>query len=439
MAHTEPGTRVNYRVLLENPGAHVVEVVALVADAPKGPLRFSLPAWIPGSYMIRDYARHVLSVDAKAGDRELVVRKIDKTTWEVDCPAGPVEIRSRLYAFDLSVRGAYFDGRYALLNGTCLFFRFDAFANERCSVDLLTPDSAELAGWQVATGMERITGEPNGYGAFGAPDYDTLIDNPFLIGDLSIAHFAVAGVDHGIAIAGRHAADMDRLTTDLPLICEAHVDLFGRPSPVDRYWFLVIATDSGYGGLEHCYSTVLMCARDELPASERDAATSGYRRFLGLASHEYFHLWNVKRIRPAELVGADLTTEAYTRQLWLFEGITSYYDDLALLRSGLIGESGYLELVGKNLTRIYRTPGRRHQTLEESSFDAWTRFYKQDENSPNAIVSYYAKGAMVALTLDLEIRVRPKAGYRSTTSCERSGRNMAPKDRPASRRGPSRN
>ena len=226
------------------------------------------------------------------------------------------------------------------------------------------------------------------------------------MGELSLARFDVGDVEHVIAIAGRHDADLGRLANDIRKICFCHVDFFNGAVPVERYVFLVMLLNQGHGGLEHRNSAALLWDRDGLPKAGDARITSDYRDFLGLVSHEYFHLWNVKRIKPAAFVPYRLDQESYTRQMWVFEGITSYYDDLGLLRGELIPAETYLELLGRSLTAVYRSRGRRRQTLEESSFDTWIKFYKQDENAPNAIVSYYRKGAMVALALDLELRLR---------------------------------
>lgn len=188
-------------------------------------------------------------------------------------------------------------------------------------------------------------------------------------------------------------------------ICAEHAGMFGR-LPVDRYLFLTLATADGYGGLEHSDSTSLICKRTDLPARQMIKPDKAYRQFLGLCSHEYFHLWNVKRIRPARLAAADLGSECYTELLWAFEGITSYYDDLALVRSGVLSAEEYLDTLANTVTRVLRTPGRLRQSVAESSFDAWIKFYKQDENAPNAVVSYYVKGALVALGLDVTLRER---------------------------------
>ncbi len=224
------------------------------------------------------------------------------------------------------------------------------------------------------------------------------------MGLLSHAQFLAAEVPHDIVISGRHSADLPRLCDDLKKICEHHISFFGELPKMGRYLFQVMAVGEGYGGLEHRNSTSLICKRSDLPQQAEKNVTDGYCQFLGLCSHEYFHLWNVKRITPRVLKSADLTCEVHTSLLWAFEGITSYYDDLALVRSGRIDQASYLELLAKQITRLKRCGGRLKQTLAESSFDAWTKFYKQDENASNAIVSYYNKGALVALMLDLVIR-----------------------------------
>ncbi len=214
-------------------------------------------------------------------------------------------------------------------------------------------------------------------------------------------------------MSGHHRADLERLARDLARICQCECDLFaGVPNgsaPFDRYAFLVNAVGDGYGGLEHRSSTALLCKRDELPQPGVAHVTDDYRTLLGLASHEYFHAWNVKRIKPAAFAPYDLSRENYTRLLWAFEGFTSYYDDLTLVRSGVIEPKSYLELLGRTMTTVLRTPGRARQSVAESSHDAWIKFYRQDENTPNAVVSYYAKGALVAAALDFTLRRRARS------------------------------
>jgi predicted metalloprotease with PDZ domain len=240
---------------------------------------------------------------------------------------------------------------------------------------------------------------------YAAADYDELIDHPVEMGEFSRVAFRAAGVPHEVVISGRHEADMKRLAADLGKLCETQIAFWGE-APMDRYVFLVNAVGEGYGGLEHRASTALICSRNELPREGTTETDEGYRTFLGLASHEYFHTWNVKRIKPAVFAPYDLKQENYTRLLWAFEGITSYYDDLLLRRAGLISEAGYLETLARTITQVVRGAGRLKQTLEDSSFDAWIKYYRMDENTPNAVVSYYQKGSLAALCVDLLIRSR---------------------------------
>jgi predicted metalloprotease with PDZ domain len=272
-------------------------------------------------------------------------------------------------------------------------------------VEIVAPEGRP--GWRVATTLPSDGAPPWGFGAYRAADYDELIDHPVEIADFAHVAFEAGGAVHDVVISGRHDADLGRLAADLARICRFQVELFDGPgarAPFDRYLFQVLALGDGYGGLEHRTSTSLVCARRELPRAGVATVTDDYRTFLGLASHEYFHAWNVKRIRPAAFVPYDLAREVYTRQLWAFEGFTSYYDDLALVRSGVIDAPSYLELLGRTISNVLRTPARRVQSVAESSFDAWIKYYRQDENAPNAVVSYYAKGALLGLALDLLLR-----------------------------------
>jgi predicted metalloprotease with PDZ domain len=395
-----------YDVRLKDPGGHFIEVTCRINDPDPEGQAISLPNWIPGSYMIRDYARHVISLEAEANGELVDVRKQNKNNWRVEPVNSSLLLRANIYANDISVRGTYFDFEHAFLNGVCLFLRVCGHESQRCVVHINPSNEGSLKEWKVATSMRRLTGTATEFGAFEASGYDELIDQPMLVGDLAMFQFDVAGVSHTFSIAGRHSADLERVRSDAQKVCQTHADFFGGKLPMSGYSFLLTVLDGGYGGLEHGSSSALICGRGDLPREGVPEVSAGYRKFLGLVSHEYFHLWNIKRIKPAEFVGSDLEQEAYTRQLWVFEGVTSYYDDRALLKSELITADSYLELLGRTLTSVYRSRGRRTQTLEESSFDAWVKFYKQDENSPNAIVSYYTKGAMVALSLDLEIRLR---------------------------------
>jgi len=399
-----PPTR--YAIVPKHPEAHLFEASCTVADPDPRGQRFALPAWIPGSYLIRDFARNVVAIRAQSGRRTVSITKLDKHTWIAAPVQGPLTVTLQVYAWDLSVRGAHLDTSHAFFNGPSVFLRPLGKEARACEVEILPPRGGRYRSWRVATAMRRRRAPALGLGLYRAASYDELIDHPVEMGRFDLATFEACGVHHEVAITGRHDTDLERLCTDLRRLCESHVRLFGEPAPVDRYVFLVTAVGDGYGGLEHRASTALLCSRDELPRVGMKQTTEGYRTFLGLCSHEYFHTWNVKRIKPAAFTPYDLERENYTRLLWAFEGITSYYDDLQLVRAGLISESEYLEIVARNITSLLRTAGRMKQTVEEASFDAWIKYYRPDENSPNTQVSYYLKGSLIGLSLDLTIRSR---------------------------------
>ena len=392
-----------YRILPRDPGAHLFEVSVTVADPdPDGQL-FELPAWIPGSYLIRDYARHVVGMRAEAKDRQVELTKLDKSRWRAAPARGALTVVAEIYAHDDSVRGAHFDTTHAYFNGTCVFLCVVGQEDRECEIEILAPEPPAGSDWRVATSMRRAGAEPYGFGRYAAANYAELIDHPVEIAPLTVGEFDVRGIPHAIAVRGRFRGDMQQLCDDLRRVCEQQMALLGAPQDLDRYLFLLNAPASGYGGLEHRWSSSLVSARDSLQR-QADEIGEGYRTFLGLVSHEYFHLWNVKRMKPAAFTPYDLSRESHTTLLWVFEGVTSYYDDLALVRSGLITPESYLEVLGQTITRVLRGAGRLRQSIGESSFDAWTKFYKQDANAGNAIVSYYAKGALAALALDLTLR-----------------------------------
>ncbi len=394
----------HYRIRPLNAEAHLFEVrLTVAAPDPDGQV-FALPAWIPGSYMIRDYAKHVVTIRAEADGLNVPLEKLDKSRWRAAPVSRPLTVTAEIYAHDASVRGAHLDTTHAYFNGPCVFLEVAGQADVPCRVNIEPPEPPLGRDWRVATAMRRDGAEPYGFGRYAAADYAELIDHPVEIGALAIGEFEVDGVPHAIAIRGRTRVDMGRLVHDLETLCTEHMQFLGKPDDLDRYLFLLDAPGTGYGGLEHRWSSSLVASRDSLPRRGEKAVSDGYRRFLGLVSHEYFHLWNVKRLRPAAFTPYDLASETHTRLLWVFEGITSYYDDLALVRSGLIDEASYLELLGRTITRVLRGAGRHRQSVAESSFDAWTKFYKADANAANAVVSYYAKGALVALALDLRLR-----------------------------------
>jgi len=398
-----------YRVEPADRSAHLFRV-SLTLPQPEACVVLRLPVWIPGSYLIREFARHLSGVDARQGERRLVVTALDKASWQIEgCdPTQTLVLSWQVYAFDTSVRTAYLDERRAFFNGTSLFPAWVGHEHE--------PHQVELAGWpadwQVATAMN-----PVGDGSdrlWQAADHDELIDHPFELGTFWRGRFEVAGVPHDLVVSGAGPqADLARLLTETQQICAEQIRFWhgeGGCPPFERYVFLLNVVQDGYGGLEHRASTALLASRKDLPrravsgAAASSTRTDGHVTLLGLISHEYFHTWNVKRLRPRVFVPYALDREAYTGLLWFYEGFTSYYDDLMLRRCGLIDPATYLKLLTKTVQQVLATPGRWVQSLSEASFDAWIKYYRPDENTANATVSYYTKGSLVALALDLALR-----------------------------------
>ncbi|MBB5428687.1 putative metalloprotease with PDZ domain [Paraburkholderia sp. JPY158] len=403
---------IRYTIVPSNPAAHLFEVTVTVADPDPAGQRFMLPVWIPGSYMVREFARNIVTLrGVNEAGRKVRVEKIDKHTWQAAPVKGALTLRYEVYAWDMSVRAAHLDDTIGFFNGTSVFLSPLGHEDAQCVVDIQKPQGAAYRDWRVATALPEARGTRRyGFGEYRALNYDELVDHPVTLGEFALATFKAHGVPHDVVIAGRVIGlDMERLCKDLKRICEAQIALFepkSKKAPVERYVFMTQAVTDGYGGLEHRASTALICNRTDLPVQGRDAMSEGYRTYLGLCSHEYFHTWNVKRIKPAVFAPYDLGVENYTSLLWLFEGFTSYYDDLILVRSGVISQDDYFGLLGKVIGGVLRGSGRLKQSVAESSFDAWVKYYRQDENAPNAIVSYYTKGSLIALAFDLTIRAQ---------------------------------
>jgi len=384
-----------YRIELADIPAHRYRVT-LTLPAPAAEQDFSLPVWIPGSYLVREFAKHLSGLTARQGTSELPVEQLDKASWRVRCKGrAALTLSYDVYAFDASVRTAWLDSQRAFFNASSLCLRAHGREGEAHTVELARVPK----GWRVATEMPAVEG------GFEAADYDELLDHPFEIGPHWQGEFTAAGVPHRIVVAGAWPSfDGERLLVDVQRICEAQIELWGG-APFKHYSFLLWAVDDGHGGLEHRASTALICARRELPTAAESLATSdNYTRLLGLFSHEYFHAWNVKRLRPAEFARFDYQRENYTELLWFFEGFTSYYDELMLRRAGLIDAPRYLKLLAASVNGVLASPGRRVQPLAQASYEAWTKYYRPDENSVNATTNYYSQGALVALCLDLSLR-----------------------------------
>jgi predicted metalloprotease with PDZ domain len=399
---------IHYQVSMEEAFSHLFNITCHVNVRGHEKLVVSLPSWIPGSYLIRDFAKNIVQIKAFCGGKELQMQKLDKDSWSVQTSGKPITVYYQIYARDLSVRTAFLDQFRAFFNGTSLFIRIHGLESKKHVVSISKPEWLdENKNWKVATSMPQSHLDQFGFGDYTSASYDALIDHPFEISEFLQSSFRVQGVRHDVVVVGCPHANIRKICNDLKLIVKTQIKFWGE-LPVDRYTFLINAVSDGYGGLEHSHSTALICSKLDLPTGTDENIDDNYLRFLGLCSHEYFHLWNVKRLKPEKFSPYDLTRENYTELLWAFEGITSYYDDLMLCRAGLIDANRYLNLLAKTITTVKKTRGQSKQTLAESSYYAWTKFYKQDESAINTIVSYYTKGSLAALSLDLHLRKKTK-------------------------------
>lgn len=399
--------KLHYRVTAHDLHARLF-AVELRIEAPAAQQQVSLPVWIPGSYLVREFARNLQGLQARQGGAEVAVQQLDKQRWQIDCTPGvPLTLRYQVSAYDNSVRTVWLDAQRGFFNGTSLCLRAHGQEDAPHSLELAaTPATAH---WRIATGLEPARIDAQGFGLYRAADYDELVDCPVEMGRFWSGFFEAGGVRHQFVVAGAaESFDHERLLEDARRICEAAIGFWhahdGSRAPHGRYVFMLNVVNDGYGGLEHRNSTALICSRRDLPRLGESKTSDGYTTLLGLISHEYFHTWNVKRLRPDAFARYDYDRENYTELLWFFEGFTSYYDDLLLLRAGLIDEARYLKLLAKTVNQVLQTPGRQVQSVAQSSFDAWVKYYRQDENTANATVSYYTKGALVALCLDLSLR-----------------------------------
>ena len=401
---------VTYRVEAPDLHAHVFNLTLTIAN-PKAQQRVSLPVWIPGSYLVREFSKHLAGLTAKQGRAKPAVVQLDKCSWYIDCSPGKTLVLCyQIYAHDPSVRTAWLDAERGFFNGTSVCLKVDGCADAAHLLEVIEP--AKSKGWSVATGLAAHTVNKQGWGSYMAANYNELVDCPVEMGAFWSGRFTACGVPHRFVVAGAlPGLDGAKLLADTQKICEVEIRFWHvktsakNQPPFSDYLFMLNAVDDGYGGLEHRNSTALICNRKDLPRSGEAKVSDGYTTLRGLISHEYFHTWNVKRLRPAEFASYDYTQENYTQLLWFFEGFTSYYDDLLLRRAGLLDNAGYLKLLNKTINQVMQTPGRLVQSVAQASFDAWVKYYRQDENTPNATVSYYTKGSLVALCLDLTLRL----------------------------------
>ncbi|MEB3767802.1 M61 family peptidase [Acinetobacter sp. MD2] len=393
----------HYQIEFDDYQQHLIHVTLRFLANPTQVLW--LPTWIPGSYLVREFAKHIEAVRAydEAG-RVLKISKFEKNKWRLfNTDHELITVEYDVYAYDLSVRGSYVDQTRLYVNPASVCLGLADQEHAPCELEVFLPEP--LKHFQMATGM-LAKSLVKGRFTLKADNYMQLIDSPFELAEQDRFSFEAENIPHEFVISGKHNTNLTRLQQDLSKICQTEIQMFGS-APFKNYVFMTMATGNSYGGLEHPNSTSLITPRDDLPqANETEEPSEGYQRFLGLCSHEYFHSWLVKFIRPENFDHYDLHKESYTSLLWIFEGFTSYYDDLILLRSGVISQESYLKLLKAQIDRYLQNPGKAVQTVAESSFDAWIKFYRPDENTNNAGTSYYNKGCLVALCLDLGLRLR---------------------------------
>lgn len=413
---------------------HLVDV-ALTFTADTDAPSLWLPAWIPGSYLMREFARNITAVHYEILDSQVVsndkqintyrAQKTDKNTWQLpEAQAGQrICVLYEVYCYDLSVRTAYVDQQRLYGNFTSLALAIGGQEQQEVEVDLIVPAAfladkdASLV--RLACGLEAVQSQIDKLRIYTlqADSYHELIDHPFEFAEQDNFDFIIQDdkhqtLSHHFYLSGKHSANMGRLQQDVTQICQTYLDWLGD-APFNDYTFMTFASGQDYGGLEHINSTSLITPRRDLPSmDEPKVPSSDYQRFLGLCSHEYFHAWWVKTVRPDVMLNVDLRREAFTPLLWVFEGFTSYIDDFMLQASGVIDKASYLKLLAEQINRYYQTPGRTHQSVAESSFDAWIKLYRNDENTGNAGISYYNKGALVALCLDLTLLTKSAGRYR---------------------------
>lgn len=384
---------INYQVAMSNPQTHLFEVTLHLEGYSLSTLDLKMPVWTPGSYLVREYAKHLQDFSAKGANKALTWRKIGKNHWQIDTDnVSEITVSYRIFANELTVRTNHLDTTHGYFNGAALFFRIPELDKQPIHVTIETPQPQ----WQVTTALPPVEEQTN---TFVAPDFDTLVDSPFEIGSHQLHDFEVRGKQHQLAIWGKGNAEAGVMIEDIKKIIEVEAQMFGG-LPYERYLFILHLWAQSFGGLEHKNSCSLIYRRFGFGDREK------YERFMQLVAHEFFHLWNVKRIRPKELEVFDYDNENYTPSLWFCEGTTSYYDLIIPLRAGIYNVKSYLNNLSKEITRYETTPGRKVQPVSESSFDAWIKLYRQDANSPNSQISYYLKGEMISLLLDLLIRSR---------------------------------
>lgn len=380
---------IKYKLSFPEAQAHYVDVEIELNGFKEKELELKLPVWTPGSYLVREFARHIEGVQAMSNSVNTKIEKINKNTWKVANTNGNLKISYRVYAFELTVRTSFIDESHAALNGSNIFMYVEGYKNLKSEINIVPRDN-----WKkISCGLEH---DKNNLFKLYADNYDVLADSPIEIGNQDIIEFDALGIPHYVAMVGPGTYDREKIKKDFIKIIETANSVFGK-NPVKNYTFIVYNVNSGGGGLEHLNSTSLLVQRNAY------SNENTYNSFLGLVAHEYFHLWNVKRLRPSVLGPFDYDQENYTHLLWVSEGFTAYYDNWIVKRAGYYTEDKYLEIIANEISAQVNLPGDKVQALSESSFDAWIKFYRRNENSNNSQVSYYDKGSIAALLINLMI------------------------------------
>lgn len=393
-------SEISYNVSFPEAQAHYVDIEMNIKGIKTDFIDVRMPVWTPGSYLVREFAKNVESLSAKnVSGSSLSSSKINKNTWRITNTKNQnININYRVYAFELSVRTSFVDASHAFLSPSGLLMYPEGMIKSPSTVTIKPYKNWE----KISTGLDPVKGKNN---TFYAPDYDILYDSPLEVGNHDTFDFMAAGVKHEVAMYGGGNYKKADLVEDMKKIIETETDIF-EENPNKRYVFIIHNTSAGGGGLEHLNSTVLGAVR--LGYAEEDQ----YKSFLGLVAHEYFHLWNVKRLRPQALGPFDYSNENYTSNLWIAEGFTAYFDNLILRRAGIYSPERYIASLVSDINTVVNQPGNGVQPVSDASFDAWIKYYRPNENSKNSTISYYDKGALIGMILDLEILNATKGAKR---------------------------
>ena len=378
---------------------HLVELTCSFKVSSKKKISFSLPKWSPGSYLIRDYARHIVNLEVTLNKEKVFPKQKNSNNWEIYIKSnGLIKIKYLVYCFDKSVRANYLDNDRLFLNGPSTFLRVKEFSDKKHQLEI--KKNIFLRNKKITCSMNFLK-QKNLYQEIC---YQEFIDHPLEISNTKNTHFYLAKNKFTLSFSNLNIKriDLKKINSDIKKICNQIISFWGN-NPNKEYHFLINCEKNGYGGLEHKSSSALLIDEQSLPRTKNIIDREKYINFLGLCSHEYFHVWNVKRLKPKSLVNINFDSENYTSLLWFFEGFTSFYDDFLLLRSSLISPEEYIKIIEKKIDHYNFSPGNKIQNLADSSFYAWIMFYKAENNYNNFFNNYYLTGSLVALMVDIEI------------------------------------